>query len=360
MDSILIVKTSAIGDVVQTFGVLEYLRSRFPNARIDWVVEKGASSLLLAHPYLSHVKIIDSKKWRKNILGKQSREEISTFLESLQSHSYDVLFDLQGNTKSGLIDFFCRAKDKVGFGSNCVAEKPNLLFTNKKYEIDPNQSIYSFYLSLVQSYLGDRVPFQAKGVRLKVSSQESERLKETLQLPQLQRPLKLMVALGSNWENKRLSKKTAEELLSLIQENTSASFVIVYANEIEKEKARALVEKFPSQALAIGEMSLPFWGALMTEMDGVISMDSAALHLAAAAGVPTFSLFGPSSSFSYKPQGAIHVAVQGACPYGLAFTKRCPQLRTCKTGACLKDLKAEQLFESFRKWSLTLSAAKVH
>ena len=51
MDSILIVKTSAIGDVVQTFGALEYLRTRFPKARIDWVVEKGAASLLLSHPY---------------------------------------------------------------------------------------------------------------------------------------------------------------------------------------------------------------------------------------------------------------------------------------------------------------------
>lgn len=358
MDSILIVKTSAIGDVVQTFGVLEYLRSRFPSARIDWVVEKGASSLLQAHPYLSNIKVIDSKTWRKSLLGKQSREEIRTFLDELQSHSYDVLFDLQGNTKSGLIDFFCRAKHKVGFGLSCVAEKPNLLFTNKKYEIDPHQGIYNFYLSLVQCYFEDHEPFQAKGVRLKISEEESERLNATLQLKPLQRPLKLMIALGSNWENKRLSEKTAEELLLQIQESTNASFVIVYANDIEKEKARRLVERFPSQAIAIGEMSLPFWSALMTEMNGVVSMDSAALHLAAAAGIPTFSLFGPSSSLAYKPLGEIHTSVQGKCPYGQVFTKRCPQLRTCKTGACMKDLEAKKLFEAFSVWSSHLSAVK--
>jgi heptosyltransferase I len=63
--SILIVKTSAIGDVIQTFPVLEYLRRKFPEAKIDWVVEEGIAPLLYAHPQIGEVITIRSKVWRK-------------------------------------------------------------------------------------------------------------------------------------------------------------------------------------------------------------------------------------------------------------------------------------------------------
>jgi heptosyltransferase-1 len=277
----------------------------------------------------------------------------------LQSHTYDAVFDLQGNTKSGLIDFFCKAREKVGYGKSSVAEKPNLLFTNKKIDLKASQSIYQFYLSLVQAFFQDTEPFQPKGIKLRISDQEEERLHSVLALKPLQKPLRFMVALGSNWENKRISEATAEKFLALIEKNYEASFLIVYANDIEKAKACHLVERFPSRSVAIGEMSLPFWGALMAEMDGVISMDSAALHLAAAAGIPTFSVFGPSSSAAYKPKGEMHLSMQGSCPYGQSFTKRCPRLRTCKTGACMKDIEAAALFEAFRDWSYSLLIAKV-
>jgi len=356
MDSVLIVKTSAIGDVVQTFGVLEYLRRRFPHAKIDWVVEKGISSLLLAHPYLNDVIILDSKRWRKSPFAKSERFSMQAFAERLQRTTYDVVFDLQGNTKSGLIDFFCKARHKVGFGRKSVAEIPNLLFTNHKIEIDRSSSIYDQYLSLAKSYFQDTEPFLPKGVSLRITEQERERLQAVLSLKALRSPLKFMVALGSNWENKRISEETSLTLISTIAKNHNASFLVVYASESEKQKAENLVRALPDQCVAIGEMSLPFWQALMGSMKGVISMDSAALHLAATTSTPTFSVFGPSSARAYKPEGDQHHAVQGSCPYGKTFAKRCPILRSCKTGACIKSLNAKDLYESFSQWHKNLQA----
>jgi len=352
MDSILIVKTSAIGDVVQTFGALEYLRTRFPGARIDWVVEKGSANRLLAHPLLDEVKIMDSKKWRKNFLGKSVREEILLFLEDLRKESYDVVFDFQGNTKSGLIDFFTIGKHKVGFGKAPMHEWLNLFFTDHKIEVDAGQSVYHAYLKLAQDYLRDTSVFQAKGVRLKISEMEQKRLISVVDARPCKEKHWLMVALGSNWENKRLSERQVEEFLFSIQQGNS--FLFVYSTEAEKSLADRLVKKFPESSMAIGDMSLPFWQALMTEMDGVISMDSAALHLAQSAGTPTFSLFGPSSSKVYKPLGSMHVAIQGSCPYGREFVRRCKVLRSCKTGACIKDMPVKLIVEEFTRWSASL------
>ena len=348
MDSILIVKTSAIGDVVQTFGALEYLRTRFPKARIDWVVEKGAASLLLSHPYVNQVKIIDSKKWRKNFFSKVVREEIRLFLEELRKESYDVVFDFQGNTKSGLIDFFTIAKDKVGFGKAPMHEWLNLFFTDHKIDVDAGQSVYKAYLKLVQGYLQDSSVFESKGVRLKISDVEQKRLVSIVDRNPCKDNRWLMVALGSNWENKRLSEGQVEEFLFSIKPGNS--FLFIYSNPEEKLFAEKLASQFPLNSMAIGDMSLPFWQALMTEVDGVISMDSAALHLAQSAGVPTFSLFGPSSSKVYKPLGSMHVAIQGTCPYGRDFVRRCKILRTCKTGACIKDLPVKLIVQEFTRW----------
>ena len=243
MDSILIIKTSAIGDVVQTFGALEYLRTRFPKAQIDWVVEKGSSSLLLSHPYLNGVKIIDSKKWRKNFFGKSQREEIRSFLEDLQKKSYDVVFDFQGNTKSGLIDFFAMGKHKVGFGKAPMHEWLNLFFTDHKIDVDAGQSVYKAYLNLVQEYLQDSSVFEPKGVRLKISDAEQERLISLVDTRPCKEKHWLMVAPGSNWENKRLSASQIEQFLFQIQKENS--FAFIYSSEEEKLLAQRLMQKFP-------------------------------------------------------------------------------------------------------------------
>jgi heptosyltransferase I len=51
----------------------------------------------------------------------------------------------------------------------------------------------------------------------------------------------------------------------------------------------------------------------------------------------------------FKPSGEAHRGIQGSCPYGIKFDKLCPRLRTCSTGACIKNLTAEELFVQIEK-----------
>src|SRR5689334_19778131 len=125
MPSFLIVKTSAIGDVIQTLPILEYLKKREPKAKIGWVVEKGCRDLLAAHPLVDEVYAMDTKKWRRGLRQRDTWENIKKFLNLLRRDSHDVLFDLQGNCKSALVTLSARARDKVGFSWRTVAEKPN-------------------------------------------------------------------------------------------------------------------------------------------------------------------------------------------------------------------------------------------
>ena len=101
-------------------------------------------------------------------------------------------------------------------------------------------------------------------------------------------------------------------------------------------------------SVVVDRLPLPTWQNLMDEVDLVIAVDSSALHLCGTTSTPSFSIFGPTSQRVFKPMGERHFAVQGSCPYGRTFEKQCPVLRSCPTGACIKELTVEELFEAFQ------------
>ncbi len=342
-----IVKTSAIGDVIQTFPVLEYLRKKFPDAQIDWVVEEGIAPLLRAHPLIDQVIEIRSKAWRRHPFHLETRKEFRAFSEQLRKTYYDILFDLQGNAKSAVVTGCAKAKSKVGFGWKSVREKSNLFVTTQRFNPPPHLNIRSKYLHLVQSVLNDSETFQPQGVRLHLSSLEKERL-QTIHTPSPQP--RLMVCFGSKWPNKQLEKSTLLSLLQKISADSNPSYFFIFGDEEEKRFAQELSTHFPG-SVALGNLSLSLWQAFMWEMDGVIAVDSAALHLCGTTQTPSFSIFGPSLASCYKPPEERHLAVQGACPYGKIFLVRCPVLRTCATGACIRDLHADALFDAYKSWS---------
>lgn len=348
MQQFLIVKTSAIGDVIQSFQVIEALKMRYPSCLIDWVVEKGIAPLVEAHPHLDRVLVIDSKKWRKNWLAH--RKEVRQFRKTLRQKQYDALFDLQGNAKSGAVNVMARARKKVGYSWNSVSERPNYFSTNVHLPISTTGNVRCRYMRLVEDFLGVEQECMKAPLQLHLTREEEVHLQRFKQLG-FSEP-RLMICFGSNWENKRLSKETLLGFLQLLDDKLAPTFFFVFGNEEEKKIADALEREFSRSSHSIGGMSLPLWQRCMQEVNGVISVDSAALHLCGTTRTPSFSIFGPSSALAYKPLGENHRAFQGGCPYNVSFDKRCPQLRTCSTGACMKTLTAEELFDQFESfWS---------
>lgn len=381
--SILIVKTSAIGDVIQSFPVLEYLRKRCPKARIDWVVEEQIASLLRAHPLLDQVIEIQTKLWRKNPFSKKTRNEFSCFVRHLRSVTYDLVIDLQGNAKSAIVTRSAKAKVKLGFGAESVREKINLLATNKRLNISPYLGVRKKYLSLVQGYFNDNEPFEAQGVQLKITQAEQKRLEEIAHAsskgiaqvailekkqgqdrekiadferikPEVQVTInqpELMVCFGSKWANKRLDPSILKVFLHKVSKEYPFSFLFIFGNEEEKCIAEDLATSFKERGKVIGNLSLPLWQALMWQVKGVIAVDSAALHLCGTTHTPSFSIFGPTSAHLFKPIEERHFALQAPCPYGRSFVSQCSVLRSCPTGACMRQLNIEHLFSSFKHWS---------
>lgn len=343
MKKICLVKTSSLGDIVHIFPVVSYLKDRYSEVLIDWVVEENCRELVSAHPQVHRAVAVQTKRWRQNPFSKESRSEIAHYKRTVNASSYDIVFDLQGNLKSGLLTSLIRSSCKVGFSLKSVPEWPNTLFTHKRFTTPPGKSIQEDYLNLVKAYFGDERPYFPTPIALNISEKERAHV-EALTADSR---YKILVSPGSAWRNKQLKETTLLAFLKKIEPSLNCQFLFAWGSKEEQAQATALHEAFVEKSLLLPKLPLAVLQNLMGKVDLVIAMDSLPLHLAGSAGTATFSFFGPSLAAKYRPLGSQHSSFQGSCPYGRTFEKRCPVLRTCPTGACLRDV---QLEEVLRAW----------
>lgn len=344
---LLIVKTSALGDIIHAFPVLNYLRQKFPHAQIDWVIEKPFAEMIQAHPYVNQVHCIHSHKWRKGIFSRETFHEMREFRKKLRQQEYDVVFDLQANIKSSCITFMAKSPIKVGYALKTVHEWPNLFVTNRRFNPPPHINIRKDILHLVQAYFNDFTSVEGQGVALKISAEQENKLKSILE--PFHQKKKIMVCPGSNWKNKQITPETMIDFLKKLEQYLDCNFLFIWGTKEEKADAEGYQKLFPS-SVVIDRLPLPMLQNLMSQIDLVFAMDSLPLHLAGTTSTPTFSVFGASLAEKFKPVGKKHGTLQGACPYGKTFEKRCPILRTCETGQCIRGLTGKDLFNEFHIW----------
>jgi heptosyltransferase I len=350
VQKLLVVKTSSLGDIIHAFPALSYLHRKFPQAQIDWVVEKPFAPLVQAHPYVTRTLCIDTKNWRQNFFKMTLMREMLTFRKQLRDESYDVVFDLQGNTKSGLVVLQTKCRNKVGYDRKSVWEWPNLLTTNRRFDPPVFCNVREENLYLVKRFFGDDIELQDEKILLKISEAQLDAVLSLINHPHVQKGSKILVCPGSAWRNKQLTAESLADFLTKLHHFFPCSFLFAWGSSEELHITQRLQSQFPHCSLVIDKLPLPSLQHLMSRVDLVIAMDSLPLHLAGTTRVPTFSVFGPSSANKYKPVGKQHHAIQGQCPYGLSIERRCARLRKCPTGLCVRGLSGHELFTQFHSW----------
>ena len=145
--NILIVKLSAIGDVIHTLPSLAALRRCYPQAHISWAVEEAASDLLADHPMLDRVLVSRRKSWMRDLREGKDREavlrEIGGFLRTLRDRPYDIVIDFHGLFKSAVFVFLSRGKRRLGYDS---LQEGSGLVLNEKIPEDMGKHAVDRYL----------------------------------------------------------------------------------------------------------------------------------------------------------------------------------------------------------------------
>jgi len=349
MKRYLIVKTSSLGDIVQSFPALSLLKKIHPDAKIDWVVEHNAKDLLLSHPYVNRVIFFEGKKWKKHPWRSSCRKAIAHFVKELRLHRYDAIFDLQGNIKSGIITGFAKAKHKVGFDSQNVAEWPNLIATNRHVAINPTVNLRLQYCQVINGYFSLNAKYKQEP-DLFLSVKPSKKIEKLFSHSLVQNKVNILVCPFSRWKNKQIPVKRLCDFLNFLSKDLDATFLFISGDENEKIAAQTLALRFPDRSIVLSGYSLVSLFLLMEKMDLIVSMDSLPLHLAGLSSKPTISFFGASNGHLYAPLGDQHLSLQGRCPHGYFFQKRCKHLRSCISGACMDDFSLDKITSKLRNW----------
>ena len=138
---LLIVRPSALGDVARTVPAAVSLKRAFPDATLDWVVNRPFADAVRAHPAVDEVIPFD----------RDQPGKVWALMRELRRRRYDAVYDLQGLARSGLLTWATRAKRRVGFKD---AREGAWLGYNTKHRIDPGLHTVDRMMALLQA---DRV-----------------------------------------------------------------------------------------------------------------------------------------------------------------------------------------------------------
>ncbi len=351
-----------MGDVAQALRVAEYLKLRQNIETIGWIAEEPVLSLIKSYHYVDIVIPINSKKIRGGCSLSSSLEEWKNQKKVVASEGeWDMVFDLQGNVKSALVNLSLKAKHKIGYGWKTAPEKCNVFSTTDRVNPPPGLSMRDEYLWIVQSFFEDKekyTPGPSIPLRLTVEQQKSVE-NEIKRWPQNGEKPIWIISSGSRWINKTCSSSSMLEILQRASDALNGIFFLFVAGSCEElREVGYFASHFISSSVVLFQPELPILSHLIMQADRVLSMDSLILHLASLTDTPTFSFYGPSSSAKYAPMRRLDGLFQGVCPYGEQFIKRCRILRSCASGACLRDASPQDMASTLLQWDESIRATQ--
>ena len=321
MKNILVVKLSAIGDVIHALPVSYAIKERFPEAHLTWVVEKPAYPILEGNPYIDDIILFEKAKFR-SVGG--FLHEIGPFRRRLRARRYDASLDLQGLFKSAAIVWNAGARQRVGTAN--MREGAHLV-SRPIRGAHAEGHIVERYLDVARA-LGCTVD----EVRFPVAVSERDRAAaETLLLREGVQEQRTFVAfaIGANWPNKRWP---AAHFAALADRLYRAHYVpvLVGGGRLDETLAQDIMAAsgIPPVNL-VGRTNLKQLAHIFTRAALVLGGDTGPVHLAAGLGTPTVMLMGPTDANRNGPYGQQENAIEVDRPCRACWKRACPKGLDC-------------------------------
>lgn len=306
---ILIVRLSAIGDVIHGLPVLSALRARWPAAHLSWVVEGRAAELLAGHAALDEL-IVVPRGWLKS---PRAVLELRRRLRAVQPR---VALDLQGLTKSAIAARLSGAPRRIGFAAPDGRELSGLLYTDQV--TSRSAHVVDRYLELLGP-LGIERP--AARFDLPRNAEAEANVDQWLSGLPLAGPF-AVINPGAGWPSKIWPAERYAAVARHLGSTRGLPSLVVWAGGVERQWAAEIVAASGGQARLAPKTSLPELAAACRRACLFVGSDTGPLHLAAAVGTPCVGLFGPMPGDRNGPYGPQHVLVQKVCLQGSSRARR--------------------------------------
>jgi len=282
---IAIVKLSALGDIIHSMIVLQFIKRHFQDIKIDWVVEEGYKDLLESHPDVNKVHVVNIKK------AKQKKSIFIFFNELRRLHTfgkYDLVIDMQGLIKSAIVARLIPSPITLGFDKNSIRERVASIFYNQTFKYSYDENIIKRNFELIKFALD--LPFDSEEITHKLPFLFPSHKNLTSSFSNLKK--NIILILGASHSSKRYPVEGFAKLTELLD----ANYLIIWGDSNEKIMADELKSKDPSlnvcEKLSIGSLV-----SLISQADLVIGPDTGPTHIAWALNVASITLFGPTPGY---------------------------------------------------------------
>jgi heptosyltransferase I len=306
---ILIIKPSALGDVVHALPVLNLLRRRWPEAWIGWVLGGAFAGLLEGHPQLDEIIRFDRQGLSRGWRDPRAAVELFRFARRLRRGAFDLVLDLQGLFRSGWMTLRTGAGVRIGFAN--AREWAPLFYTHRVPIDSPEQHAVDRYLHLCQALGCGRDP-----VEFKFHVTEQHRT-QVASLIGDGAPLAVLLP-GTNWPTKRWPVDRFAALVEPLKERFGLRTILAGGPDVAH-----LAEQIPGTLNLVGRTSLPQLVALLERADLVIANDSGPMHIASALNRPLVTLFGPTNPIRTGPYRRLETVVRLDIPCSPCYSRKC-------------------------------------
>jgi len=331
LKKILVIQTASIGDVILSTPVIESLHSKFPDAKIDFLLKKGTDSLFKAHPFLNQVIVWDkSKRKYPNFLR---------ILKNVRQTHYDYVINIQRFASTGFLTAFSHAKTSIGFDKNPFSsfftQRIKHIISEKEtplHEVDRN-------LLLISDLVGD----QLRSIKLYPSEDDYR------QVEKYKGGSYICIAPTSLWFTKQYPEAKWADFVQKLDPEIKIYF-LGSGNDTLACQHIIEIAHHPNTFNLSGKLNFLESAALMEHATMNFVNDSAPQHLASAVNAPVTSIFCSTvPGFGFGPLSDDSVIIETteklSCrPCGLHGYRACPE----KHFKCALTIQTEQLLNRIK------------
>lgn len=298
---ILIIRLSALGDVVMASGLIPALRTLYPQAELYWLNEGPGVPLLAHNPALKGIILFPKERWKALWKARQLRtlwQEVKAFRRQLRDHHFDLALDTQGLLKSSLCAWLSGAPRRISI----IGREGGHLLVHERIVPPAGQdtrmgSEYRYLARYLGAHDNDFQPDLAIGDGPRARARQA--LAEARTLDDAARPLVMLCPFTTRPQKHWFEDRWSDLSRALYEHGWQP---VILGGPADKAAAQRIVAAHPKALNMAGALKLDESAAAIAESQLLIGVDTGLTHMGSALGVPTVALFG--STRPYLSSGA--------------------------------------------------------